>query len=318
MTMLISGQQERESMNDVQGDGIDVALDDIDPPLNQSRQVVDEEEDRRLAANIQQNGLLHPPVVIFDPDRKRYRQICGARRLRALKLLGKTTAAVKVIRGHLTPAQEFGLNMSENIQHSALNHIERAKGFERMKELENLNTSEVAARFNVTVSMVSRDLSLLTLSPALQTKIAAGSLPASVGAQVARIEDDETRRALVERYDLGEITRDDIAREVADLSKPKTRAGRPKRPPVKLTSLFSQDGVAGQNARPRTPKAERQKVQRLAVKLDGLSVSVAGKPDKLTIETLLLVLGRICKEAESLKDGGNADVNALANALQGS
>ena len=54
------------------------------------------------------------------------------------------------------------------------------------------------------------------------------------------------------------------------------------------------------------------------MKLAGLSVSVAGKPDKLTIDTLLGVLGRICKEAKSLKDGGNNDVNALAEVLRAS
>ena len=87
------------------------------------------------------------------------------------------------------------------------------------------------------------------------------------------------------RYESGELTRDGLAREITKQSRPKGGAAKP---------------------------------QRLAVKLAGLSVSVAGKPDKLTIDTLLSVFGRICKEAKSLKDGGKTDVNALAEALRAS
>ena len=99
---------------------------------------------------------------------------------------------------------------------------------------------------------------------------------------IARIEDDETRRAFARRYHSGELTRDGVAGEIKNLSRPKGKAARP---------------------------------QRLAVKLAGLSISVAGKPDKLTIDTLLNVLGRICKEAKALRDNGTTDVNALAEAL---
>ena len=54
------------------------------------------------------------------------------------------------------------------------------------------------------------------------------------------------------------------------------------------------------------------------MKLSGLSVSIAGKPDKLTYDTLLSVLNRLVKEARSLKDGGNHDVNALLQVLKAS
>ena len=173
------------------------------------------------------------------------------------------------------------INLAENLQRASLNPIERGKAFRRLMQLEDLNASEVAARMNVTISMVSRDLSLLDLPESLQRRVAMGELPASVGAHIARIDDDETRRALAQRYDSGELTRDGVAREIKNLSRPKGSAAKP---------------------------------QRLAVKLAGLSVSVAGK--QLTIDALLGVFTRICKEAKSLKDGGKTDVTALAEALR--
>jgi ParB family transcriptional regulator, chromosome partitioning protein len=265
-------------------DIIDVPLEDIDLFVNQSREDFDEAGLRQLADDIKQNGLLQPGVCWLDPGRMRLVMICGERRYRALKMAGIATMAVRVIKGTLSPAQMLQINLAENIQRASLNPIERGKAFRRLMQLEDLNASELSSRMNVTVSMVSRDLSLLDLPEILQEKIADGELPASVGSHIARIEDDETRRAFAERYQSGELTRDGVAREVGKLSRPKG------------------------GARP----------QRLAVKLAGLSVSVVGKPDKLTIDTLLGVFGRICKEAKALKDGGATDVNALAQVLKAS
>jgi ParB family chromosome partitioning protein len=165
-------------MNDMQGEVIEVPLEEIDRFVHQSREVFDDEVDGRLADDIKQNGMHQPVVCWLDPHRKRLVLICGERRLRASK-------------------------RAENIQRASLNPIERGKAFRRLMQLEELNASEVATRMNVTVSMVSRDLSLLDLPEALQSKVAAGELPASVGAHISRIEDEETRRAFAERYRSG-------------------------------------------------------------------------------------------------------------------
>jgi ParB/RepB/Spo0J family partition protein len=270
-------------MSDPFGEIIEAPLEDIDLFVNQSRADFDEDGLRRLADDIKQNGLLHPGVCWRDPGRSRLVMICGERRYRAHKLAGLATMAVRVIPGSMSPGRMLQINLAENLQQAALNPIERARGFHRLMQLEELNATEVAARMNVTISMVSRDLSLLELPESLQQEVAAGGLPASVGAQIARIEDDETRRAFAQRYRRGELTRDGLAREIKKRSRPRAGSGRP---------------------------------QRLALKLSGLSVSVAGKPGALTIDALLGVLGRLLKEARSLKEGGKTDVAALAEALK--
>jgi ParB family chromosome partitioning protein len=260
-----------------------VPLEDIDLFVNQSREEFDEAELRQLADNIKTNTQLQPGVAWLDPGRGRLVLICGERRYRALKIAGLPTMSLKIIRGNLTQGQMLQMNLAENIQRSSLNPIEKAKAFRRLMQLEDLTASEVASRTNVSNSTVSRDLSLLDLPESLQLKVATGELPASVGAQLARIDDDETRRHLADRYAKGLVTRDSIATEVNGLLKP------------------------GQKG---------EKKPRMAVKIGGLSISVTGKPDKLSFDNLLSALRRVCRAAETLRDAGKKDVSELAQALK--
>ena len=269
---------EKQTLDEI----VNVPLADIDLFVNQSREHFDEEELRRLADDLLLRGQLQPGVCWLDAGRNRLVLVAGERRFRALKLAGLATMTVKVIRGNLTQGQMLLINLAENLQRASLNPIERGKGFRRLMQLEGLNASEVASRLNVSNATVSRDLALLDLPEILQEAVASGDLPASVGSTLARIDDDETRLFLAEQYRNGLLTRDGVAGAVKQ-AKPKGKATRP---------------------------------QRLAVKLGGLAISIAGKPDKLTIDTLSTVLGRLAKDARSLKDQGTTDINALLQLLK--
>lgn len=261
-------------------------LDDFDLFVNQSREHFDQSSLQALADNIRQNGQLQPGVAVHDPGRNRLVLVCGERRYRAIKLAGLPTMAVTVIRGPKTPGQMLALNLAENLQRASLNPIERAKGFHRLMQLEDLNASEVAARMNVSNATVSNSLALLELSEPLQARIAAGLLPASVGAHIARVADSETRRALADQYEGGQINREGVAREVKQIV-----------------------------------KSSRKKIERLArltVKLSGIAVSLSGPPDKLNTATLPAVLDTIGRAARSLHDGGKADIAMLARVLKAS
>jgi ParB family chromosome partitioning protein len=265
-----------------------VPLDAFDLFVNQAREAFDEAELIGLAENIKVSGQLQPGVAWFDEGRGRMVLICGERRFRALKRAGMPTMAVKVIRGHLTQGQMLEMNLAENIQRASLNGVEQGKGFRRLMQLEDLTASEVASRMGVSNATVSNAMSLLDLPETLQAKVASKELPVSVGAYLARVEDDAARRALADQYGNGTLNRDGVAAEVRRLLKPK-----PKRSPASPS--------------------------RLAVKLGGLSVCVtAGRAGKLSMDSLLSVFGRICKEAKSLKDAGKTDLAALTEVLKAS
>jgi ParB family chromosome partitioning protein len=272
-------------MNNTIDEILDVPLDQIDIFTAQAREDFDDAKLDQLANDLKVNGQLQPGVAWFDPGRNRFVLVCGERRLRASQLAGRDSMSVKVIRGQLSPGQMLQMNLAENIMRASLNPIERAKGFRRLMQLEDLSLTEVSARMSISIATVSRDLDLLDLPESLQSKVATGELPASVAGLLGRLDDNGLRHILAERYEAGALTRDGVAKRVKELARPKGGAAKP---------------------------------QRLAVKLSGLSISVAGKPDKLTLDTLLSVLGRMAKEARSLKDAGTTDVNALAQALKAS
>jgi ParB family chromosome partitioning protein len=264
-----------------------VPLDEFDLFVNQAREAFDEAELIGLAENIKATGQLQPGLAWFDEGRGRYVLICGERRHRALKRAGMPTMEVKVLRGTLTQGQMLEINLAENIQRSSLNGIEQGKGFRRLMQLEELTASEVASRMGVSNATVSNALSLLDLPESLQAKVASKELPVSVGAYLARVEDDAARRALADQYGNGTLNRDGVAAEVRRLLKPKAK-------PISSPS-------------------------RLAVKLGGLSVCVtAGRAGKLSVDSLLAVFGRICKEAKTLKDAGKSDLSALTEVLKAS
>jgi ParB family transcriptional regulator, chromosome partitioning protein len=264
---------------------LDVPLEDIDLFVNQCREEFDEAGLRQLAENIKTNGQLQPGVAWLDPGRGRLVLICGERRYRALKIAGLPTMSLKIIRRTLTQGQMLQMNMAENIQRCSINPIARAKGFRRLMQLEDLTVSEVATRMNVSNATVSRDLSLLDLSESLQARVASDELPTSVAAAIARVGDDETRRDLADQYCSGRKNRDGIVAAVGELLDPKDK---PAKPP------------------------------RMALKLGGLSISVSGKPEKLTVAHVLSVLDRVCKEAKKLKDVGKTNVAELAQVLRAS
>jgi ParB family chromosome partitioning protein len=265
-----------------------VPLEDFDLFVNQSREYFDPAGLQALADNILVNTQLQPGVAVLDTGRNRLVLVCGERRYRALKLAGLPTMAVTVLHGPMTQGQMLALNLAENLQRASLNPIERAKGFQRLMQLEDLTASAVAERMNVSNATVSNALALLDLSESLQARVAAGAIPASVGVHIARVADDDTRRALADQYADGTLNREGVARE-----------GR----------LLKSGGKG---------KKGGGKPSRLSLTLSGLSVSVSGKPEKWTLDNLLAVVGRIGKEARSLRDQGKTDVAELAAVLKAS
>ena len=266
---------------------IDVSLDDIDLFINQSRERFDETELNQLAENIKANGQLQPGVAWLDTERRRYILICGERRYRALKLAGRRAMTVKVLHGTLTQSQMLQINLSENIQRASLNAVERGKAFRRLMQFEDITAREVAGRMHVSDATVSRDLSLLDLPEFLQNQVIAGSLPASVASHIARIGDDETRRALADQFASGQQTREGIVTEVNHL----------------LNS----------NRKPRAKKASR-----LACRLPDNGVSLTLSADTpLTWEIVTSVIARLTRSAEQLRKGGK-DISELAKSLRAS
>ena len=264
-----------------------VPLEDFDLFVNQSRENFDPGELQALADNIRINGQLQPGVAWLDPGRGRLVLVCGERRYRALRIAGLPTMAVTVLRGPMTPGQMLAFNLAENDLRATLSPIERAKGYRRLMQLEDLTASAVAERMSVSNATVSNALALLDLSESLQARVAKGDLPATVAAHIARVDDEAIRRELADQYGSGILDRAGVAARVKGL-------------------LGRRPGCGG------TPRLSvRQKHA-------GLSLSVTGTAEKWTYDNLTAMLARIGKEAKALKDAGNFDAATLAAVLKAS
>lgn len=257
----------------------------IDPFVNQSREHFDESDLKALSENIKANGLLQHGVAWYDSGRGRYLLLCGERRFRASKLAGLPTMAVKVLRGNLTQGQMLAINLSENIQRCSLNAIERGKAFRRLMQLESLTATEVAARMSVSNATVSNALCLLDLPAPMQAKVASGELPASVAASLARLCDDETRRAIADQYGCGVLNRDGVAAEVNRILKEK--------------------------------KPTRPKLSRHCFKVGGVAITVTAGKKPLSLDALLPAIKKLVEAAEGLNQS-NGTVAALVASLKAS
>jgi len=245
-----------------------IPVGDFIPFVNQSREHFDEDELANLARDIKQNGLLQPGVAWLDPARDKWILIAGERRLRASKIAGLPTMAVKLIHGPLSQAQMLAINLAENIQRASLNPIERAKAFRRLAQLENISSRQVAERMHLSDATVSRELTLLELDDELQGKVATGAISASVGYLIARLPNDATRRDVAEQVMAGKLSRARVEHIVKGRPGKKTGSGRPAR---------------------------------LAVTLDGASLTVLFK-QPLSNDTLNRLVEQLKKEAKKLQD----------------
>lgn len=271
------------SSNAVIASVIYLALADMDLFVHQSRTQFDEAEIKSLAENMRTHGQLQPGVVWFDPGRNRYIVICGERRYRALKLNGAATMAVTVIEGELSLSRMLEINISENLQRTDLNPIERGQAFLRLKQAANLTAKEVAERLNVTDAMVSRHIALLDLPSSLQAKVISGELPASVASHLVRLDDEEARRELADRYGAGELSRDGVASEVKQ-------------------RLKGQHSGANASA--------------LALRVEGVAVSFkAGKKQPLTLDALLKAIACLQKAIKTISDS-KGDIGMLADSFK--
>lgn len=250
-----------------------VPVDELEIFTSQSREEFDEAALKDLAEDIKIRGQLQVGLAWMDEGRGQLILIAGERRLRAIKLAGRPTMEVKIIRGKRTLAQLLAMNIAENLQRESLNPIERGTAFRRMMQLEGITAREVAARQHVSDSMISRDLAILDLSPELQAKVISGELPASVAASLSRLGDEDTRRFLSEQYASGALSRDGVAREVGHrLNGNRETKPKPTRLSFKLDGGFA---ITVSSAKPPTPdvllklceclKREAQKLKATAV-----------------------------------------------------
>ena len=150
---------------------IPIALIDRNP--RQPRRDFDERDLADLAESIKKHGMLQSLVVRQTPNR-RFELIAGERRLRAARLAGweKVPAYILIVDDR----EMAEIALTENLQRSDLNAIEKAMAFRDYIEVYGGTNEELAKRLDLDRSTICNLIRLLELPEPIQQMVRRGEL----------------------------------------------------------------------------------------------------------------------------------------------
>ncbi|MER7755971.1 ParB/RepB/Spo0J family partition protein [Kitasatospora sp. NPDC097643] len=202
----------------------ELPLDTITPNPRQPREVFDEDKLAELVASIKEVGLLQP-VVVRQVGAERFELIMGERRWRASREAGLTEIPA-IVRA--TEDDKLLLDaLLENLHRAELNPLEEAAAYDQLLRDFSCTHDELADRIGRSRSHVSNTLRLLKLSPAVQSRVAAGVLTAGHARALLGAPDAERQEQLAKRIvaeGLSVRTTEEIVTLMGHEEKPKRQA----------------------------------------------------------------------------------------------
>jgi ParB/RepB/Spo0J family partition protein len=177
------------------------------PNPNQPRKQFDDIEE--LAATILEHGLLQPITVVKKDNG--YMIISGERRYKA-----HIYNDAKTIKAHIVNVTEEAveeLTLIENIQRNDLTDFETAKHIVKLWESGRYEKkSDLAKKIGKSDSYISKAFSSLKLDSEIIDHIENNNKDISISVldEIARVKDKTIQKEVYEKYNSGEITRDEI------------------------------------------------------------------------------------------------------------
>ncbi|RAZ59976.1 ParB/RepB/Spo0J family partition protein [Campylobacter hyointestinalis] len=150
----------------------DIDIDKITPNPYQPRTYFDEEALSELSQSIEKHGLIQPIIVIQNENG--YTLIAGERRLRATKMLGRSS--IKAIVANLEDKNLRELALIENIQRENLSPIELANSYKELIEEYKITQEALSNIIKKSRTVITNTLRLLTLGDDTKKLIEDGKL----------------------------------------------------------------------------------------------------------------------------------------------
>lgn len=204
-----------------------VPLRDIRPDPAQPRRLFPREGIEALADSIRLHGQLSPLLLRESPDGRGFRLVSGARRLMALKRLGRAWAEALVLpAGDL----ESGLiALVENLQREELHYLDAADACRRLLDTQPITQAHLAAGLSVSPSALANRLRLLKLPEAVRDALREGNLSERHARALLRLPDEASQLSLArlaaeQRLSVAQLEAR-IARRLAP-ARPRPRLGR--------------------------------------------------------------------------------------------
>jgi ParB family chromosome partitioning protein len=246
-----------------------------------------------LADSLEESGQLQTIVVQEDKnDPGYYELIIGSRRLRGVRLRGKTTIAAYVIAGR-EPAEMLLIALAENLHRDDLNPFEEARAFLRLIKEHEVPPAEIADRINKPHAYVTNRLQLLSMPEEVIRMIAVKQLPISSLRSLSRLSSggDQVRYArLMIKHGLSQTELSNQIRQ--DLNEPvASEHNRREFTSVKLLARLDSFDRFVQKV-PRRIQVNRLNVSekgKLRSALDGLERNLKNLRAQLELELSIMV-----------------------------
>lgn len=177
------------------------------PNPDQPRKQFDDIEE--LASTIKEHGLLQPITVVKKDDG--YMIVSGERRYKAH--LFNEAKTIKAYILDTTDEKVEELTFIENIQRNDLTDFETAKYIVKLWETGRYEKkSDLAKKIGKSESYISKAFSALKLNDEILEDIATNKKDISVSVmdEISRVKDKDVQKKVYQKYNAGEITRDDI------------------------------------------------------------------------------------------------------------
>lgn len=206
-----------------------IDISEICPNKSQPRTEFGNEALKSLSESIRENGILQP--VCVRRKGALYEIISGERRTRAAKLAGLTE--IPCIIMSVDDEQSAVLALIENIQRKDLSFFEEALAIEKLISCYGLTQEEAAARLGKAQSTIANKLRLLRFSDAERRIILTGCLNERQARAIIRIEDEKTRREVIDK-----IVRSRLNLEQTELLVSRTLRGEKDKPEKKRRAVM--------------------------------------------------------------------------------
>jgi ParB family transcriptional regulator, chromosome partitioning protein len=174
----------------------EVAIDAITPNPRQPRRTFDDDALDELAASITEVGLLQPVVVRSLGD-KRYELVMGERRWRASRRAG-----LEFIPAIVRETQDNDMlrdALMENLHRQQLDPLEEAAAYRQLLDDFGATHEQLAQKIGRSRPHISNTLRLLTLSPAVQKRVAAGVISAGHARALLSLDSPQAQDRLAQR-----------------------------------------------------------------------------------------------------------------------
>ncbi len=167
----------------------DIAIAEIDEPVNAMRSEMDVEKIEELARSIEEQGLIQP--ITLRVVGKRYEIIAGHRRFTAVKMLGKKTigAIVRVVGEADADAQR----MHENLYRDDVNPVDEAAYIRLMIDKHSMTPETLAKATSKSEAYLMARYNIFDMPQYLIDALRKEEIKLTAAQYIAKIKDENIR-----------------------------------------------------------------------------------------------------------------------------